>query len=457
MALLTPQTHPSHYMPSYESKYFQQRFSCCYFPLQLLKMKNESCQQQVCSCKPCATNELVDCCDECCPLTKGEGPYARNLPHQPSSQASSSGGASMPRTPPHRISLPPLNFGKSGLKRLPPGTTLPPIPDLLSVPQPPFNQRVRLAVGGRPSGVPAPSFPFSRDASVGGASGANDSSNYSRAGTDRHAYSTHYGSRNSSISEEAAQPSSSQVRCQWTTCTAEFFHLEDLVIHLCKLHVSRQPYGSRCRWSSCNVEKPENDELLLHLCRDHLGTDLQLTCRWAGCTRLFQTFEQLTLHICSDHIGSGLSEYYCQWEACERRSRPFYQRQKILRHIKTHTGDRPYQCSVCNKRFSEPNVRAQHMRTHTGEKPYKCPMEGCHRSFSIKAALTIHYRVHSGERPFICNFEGCERRFAESSNLKKHSRIHTGERPFRCKEVGCDKRFSRSDQATRHWKTHQRL
>ena len=89
------------------------------------------------------------------------------------------------------------------------------------------------------------------------------------------------------------------------------------------------------------------------------------------------------------------------------------------------TGDKPYQCTVCKKRFSEANIMTQHMRRHTGERPYKCSEKGCDREFSISGALTIHRRVHSGEKPFSCKYQDCGKRFAESSNLTKHVRRKT--------------------------------
>ncbi|GBC17787.2 C2H2-type zinc finger transcription factor [Rhizophagus irregularis DAOM 181602=DAOM 197198] len=247
-----------------------------------------------------------------------------------------------------------------------------------------------------------------------------------------------------------------ETRCLWSTCAAVFRSIDELIPHLSKLHVAGRSKGNFCRWASCSMEKEGSDELIKHLCLDHLETrEFRHGCKWQDCHLRFETFEELTGHVSDLHIGSGRSQYICYWEKCDRNGRPFTQRQKVMRHIQTHTGDKPYQCTICKKRFSEANIMTQHMRTHTGERPFKCTQPDCGREFSISGALTIHLRVHTGEKPFKCKFDGCVKRFAESSNLTKHMRVHTGERPFKCPITTCNKKFSRPDQVTRHQKTHK--
>uniref|UniRef100_A0AAQ6IF15 C2H2-type domain-containing protein n=1 Tax=Anabas testudineus TaxID=64144 RepID=A0AAQ6IF15_ANATE len=44
-----------------------------------------------------------------------------------------------------------------------------------------------------------------------------------------------------------------------------------------------------------------------------------------------------------------------------------------------------------------------------------------HKSFVCQSQLDIHRNVHTGERPFSCSV--CNRRFSHPSNLKRHQKI----------------------------------
>lgn len=89
-------------------------------------------------------------------------------------------------------------------------------------------------------------------------------------------------------------------------------------------------------------------------------------------------------------------------------------------------------------------------KTPPHERPYACPVELCDRRFSRSDELTRHIRIHTGQKPFQCRI--CLRAFSRSDHLTTHIRTHTGEKPFSC-DV-CGRKFARSDEKKRHGKVH---
>ncbi|XP_034752790.1 zinc finger protein Gfi-1b [Etheostoma cragini] len=147
---------------------------------------------------------------------------------------------------------------------------------------------------------------------------------------------------------------------------------------------------------------------------------------------------------CSTHYSPTSNTYHCI--TCEK---VFSTPHGLEVHVRrSHSGTRPFGCSICRKTFGHAVSLEQHMNVHSQEKSFECKM--CGKSFKRSSTLSTHLLIHSDTRPYPCQY--CGKRFHQKSDMKKHTYIHTGEKPHKCQV--CGKAFSQSSNLITHSRKH---
>ncbi|XP_019948179.1 zinc finger and BTB domain-containing protein 16-A [Paralichthys olivaceus] len=108
---------------------------------------------------------------------------------------------------------------------------------------------------------------------------------------------------------------------------------------------------------------------------------------------------------------------------CHFRGKDEVQREQPTNHQvrQSTSGDKPYQCKHCPKRFSLKHQLDTHHRVHTGEKPFECRL--CGQRSRDYSAMIKHLRTHGGAAPYQCTvcLEFCSSLVAMHRHVKSHA------------------------------------
>uniref|UniRef100_A0A6Q2ZLH6 C2H2-type domain-containing protein n=1 Tax=Esox lucius TaxID=8010 RepID=A0A6Q2ZLH6_ESOLU len=131
------------------------------------------------------------------------------------------------------------------------------------------------------------------------------------------------------------------------------------------------------------------------------------------------------------------SEHVQGSQAAPKPHKPKAPRQQKRKRIYSNANGMkctPSSCKVCGKSFRYKLPFLNHVQSHAHVEDKERFCQVCGKMFTTKLRLKKHMRVHTGEKPYRC--EDCGRCFSDAANLIGHKRTHTGEKPYRCQECG---------------------
>ncbi|XP_041091100.1 zinc finger protein 1035 [Polyodon spathula] len=171
--------------------------------------------------------------------------------------------------------------------------------------------------------------------------------------------------------------------------------------------------------------------------RSHAG---QTTFKCSECGQVFGTAQSLKLHW-HKHRSFNLTCRFC--------SKAFSQRGSLVRHIRIHTGEKPFPCSRCGEFFPRWDARKVHQLKCAGSMAAAASESGPEEKKATtkgKEARSGAVRKLAGASDNRCKI--CLKSYSSFHSLSRHLNTHSPVNRYFCSK--CNKGFYRKDHHLSH-------